>query len=460
MTPKPLRDVVVLLPGITGSVLERDGKEVWSPTFGAALTALLSLGNSIEALKIVDDPPAADDLDDGVRATRLVDDLHLIPGLWKIDGYTKLSRFLRQRYQLTAGQNYFEFPYDWRRDNRVAGRRLAARAPVWLRTWRERSGAHDARLILIAHSMGGLVARDFLERHGGWRDTKLLITFGTPYRGSLNALNALSNGVRRFGPVDLNDLLRSFTSVYQLLPIYPCYDIGDGNLTRLRDLERVPNLDMVRVRAADAFHREIETGVEEHRQEQEYRERGYATRPVLGINHPTLQSASVTPEGRLAFSRSYEGEDHGGDGTVPRVSATPIEFDDAGSQAELYSADRHGTLQNGDAVHVSVRGVIDRPRAGVRFRYRRATAVAVDLEDWYSAGEPIMIAARPDDPTLGLEATLFDGATGAKVARAVLPPADTAWRRAEFPPQPPGTYRVAVAGQLSADPVTDVFLVG
>ena len=32
MTRIPVPDVFVLLPGITGSVLERGGKEVWAPT--------------------------------------------------------------------------------------------------------------------------------------------------------------------------------------------------------------------------------------------------------------------------------------------------------------------------------------------------------------------------------------------------------------------------------------------
>jgi pimeloyl-ACP methyl ester carboxylesterase len=39
------------------------------------------------------------------------------------------------------------------------------------------------KLILVGHSMGGLVARYFLECLEGWRDTRRLVTFGTPYRG-------------------------------------------------------------------------------------------------------------------------------------------------------------------------------------------------------------------------------------------------------------------------------------
>ena len=35
MTKVAIPDAVVLLPGITGSVLAKDGKEVWAPTPGA-----------------------------------------------------------------------------------------------------------------------------------------------------------------------------------------------------------------------------------------------------------------------------------------------------------------------------------------------------------------------------------------------------------------------------------------
>jgi hypothetical protein len=47
MTPFP--DLVILLPGITGSVLANArGKEVWSPSAGAVWRAISSFGNSID----------------------------------------------------------------------------------------------------------------------------------------------------------------------------------------------------------------------------------------------------------------------------------------------------------------------------------------------------------------------------------------------------------------------------
>jgi hypothetical protein len=162
------KDVVVVLPGISGSVLEKDGKEIWGTSTGAIWRAVTTGGDSINSLALgqVDDPQM-DDLGDGVKATRLIPDLHLVPGLWKIDGYSGLMKRLQTALGLEPGRNLFGFAYDWRRDNRVSARRLQKDARGWLKSWRERSGNGQARLVLVGHSMGGLVARYFLEVLGG-----------------------------------------------------------------------------------------------------------------------------------------------------------------------------------------------------------------------------------------------------------------------------------------------------
>ena len=111
------KDLVILLPGITGSVLtNKAGKDVWAPSVGAAWRALTSLGGSIKGLEL-----AGDDVDDGVTATRLVPDVSIVPGLIKLDGYTRIAESLCARLGLEDGKNFRAFPYDWRRDNaRVA----------------------------------------------------------------------------------------------------------------------------------------------------------------------------------------------------------------------------------------------------------------------------------------------------------------------------------------------------
>src|SRR5215211_3859228 len=117
----PMPDVVVVLPGITGSVLTKRGKTIWGYSGKLLGTTLLTRGGTLrENLSLQDDSPDDKILDDGIVAEKLIPDLHLLPGVWKIDGYSKLCSFIKERFDVTDGLNFFEFPYDWRRDNRVS----------------------------------------------------------------------------------------------------------------------------------------------------------------------------------------------------------------------------------------------------------------------------------------------------------------------------------------------------
>ena len=119
----------------------------------------------MRSLQLTDDPWEVDDLGDGVTAPRLMSGVHLVPGLWSIDVYAGISKMITDTFDVIPGETYIEFPYDWRRDNRNAARRLQRLAEEKLHAQRQRNP--DAKLILIGHSMGGLVARYFLECLGG-----------------------------------------------------------------------------------------------------------------------------------------------------------------------------------------------------------------------------------------------------------------------------------------------------
>src|SRR5258708_3145725 len=121
MIADPIPDVIVLIPGILGSVLQRDGKDIWAISGGGIGRALASGWDSIQSLAL----KSNDAGDDGVTAPRRIDDVHLTPWLWKIDGYTKIRRAITSSFQdVKAGRNYFESPYDGPRDNRLAAHRL------------------------------------------------------------------------------------------------------------------------------------------------------------------------------------------------------------------------------------------------------------------------------------------------------------------------------------------------
>jgi pimeloyl-ACP methyl ester carboxylesterase len=437
---EPMKDLVVLIPGIGGSVLARNGKTLWAPEAGAALRAVLTLGKTIRHLKLSGDDPVVDDLGDGIVATSLVPDLHVIPGLdWKIDGYTKLRRQLFQRFDLEEGKNYLEFPYDWRRDNRVAARRLADTVRPALAAWRTQSGNPDARVILVAHSMGGIISRLFLEFNDGWEITRRLVTFGTPYSGSVNALDFLSNGFRKaWGLVDLTEMLRSFTSVYQLLPSYRCL-LDGSEWKRLDDVPNIPNIDNDRLVEALTLHRTLREAVDAVGPPLVR----YDIRPVVGDTQRTKWGATLTADGvRVRYSRK-PGED-GGDGTVPRLSAVPHELIDGWRNTAFFS-EQHGSLQNDGPVFEHLSGVLRSQPVDLRDVFPASDVpVSLEVEDVLTT-EPLAVRALPRDPVPALEAVIENAGNGS-ILRVPLNEGADGWYTAQVPGLAAGDYRIQVSG--------------
>ena len=443
MPRQAMPDIIVLLPGIVGSVLKKNGKVVWGYSSSSIATALITQGESIvKELAMAHDDPEADDLGDNIIADALMPDLHLLPGIWKIDGYSKCADAIKTSFEVTEGINFFQFPYDWRRDNRVAARKLARSANDWLTAWRQTSGNANAKLILIGHSMGGLVSRYFLECLEGWKVTKALVTFGTPYRGSLNALDGLANGLKQ-GPLDLSTLARQLTALYQLLPVFECYDKGDGKLLRVGETSGIPNVDPTKAAAALAFHREIETAVASNKNLPQYQQEGYRIYPVVGVAQQTNLSAKLSGD-KVALLKTYKGEAIGGDGTVPRFSAIPIEMSEKPSA--FYEGTQHGSLQNADPVIFYLTSLLSGLNLELGVFKKSKVRVALEVEDIFFAGEPVLVRARPNQDDVQLNATLTGSSEDLPVITVPLIPIDAEWLGVEFAPPTAGVYRVTVSG--------------
>ncbi|HEU0067987.1 MAG TPA: hypothetical protein VFQ26_01835, partial [Nitrospiraceae bacterium] len=307
--------------------------------------------------------------------------------------------------------------------------------------------------VLVAHSMGGLVARYFLEVLDGWRDTRALITFGTPYSGSLNAVDMLVVGNRMFG-IDIADAARSMYSMHQLLPTFPCCDSGDGGLKQLDEVS-LPGLDPARFASALEFHREIREAALRNKQDEKYTKRPYAICPVVGFNQPTrnslrLRGADVTLMDEIGDSTP------GGDGTVPRRSAIPDGFD---ALSAMYSSARHGRLQNRDSVVDHVSGLLKVLTEDAPWRGGKALSpgnISVALDDAYAFPSAITVRAKPSIEEMRLHLEVKSRATGV-VERGVMVRDGGDWQQRVFKPQEPGLYLItvsAVAGK--AEPVEDV----
>ena len=97
-----------------------------------------------------------------------------------IDPYSQMVAQLRTRFEVLV------FAYDWRLSIHVSARRLRERVIQWLGNDLEDPN-DDARVSVVAHSMGGLVARMLVEGADGYRWIRQLIMVGTPHLGSVTA---------------------------------------------------------------------------------------------------------------------------------------------------------------------------------------------------------------------------------------------------------------------------------
>jgi pimeloyl-ACP methyl ester carboxylesterase len=349
--------------------------------------------------------------------------------------------------------NFFEFAYDWRRDNRASALALERLISDRLPLWREASGAADAKVIILAHSMGGIVARYYLERLGGAQDCRAFVTLGTPYRGSPQALEYLANGYRGYG-LDLTELMRTFTSTYQLLPAYEMLSVN-GKCTYVHDAEETPNVCARRAREAYQFLADLGEVCETRSYKCPYH-----FFPVVGSGQGTLQSA-VLSDGRLTVERSVpagvDAQLGDGDGTVPRCSAIPPEYSD--DFRGYFVAERHSSLQNHEQIlydvrerlrQLQVRGLKNLRGAEAAIPKGRRAELSLDLEDAYLPGQPIELRAR----ILGVGRE-FDGLRGTieevgETRRAM----EVEWMASEggwvaSPALPPGRFRLTVSTRSS-----------
>ena len=333
-----------------------------------------------------------DDVGDGISAVSLINNIGVVPGLWKV-GYSRFREALVPALDLRIGENYFEFPYDWRRDNRGSARRLKRQASIWLKQWREVSGNDNAKICIVAHSMGGLVARYYIENLGGWKDVCSLITVGTPHRGSGKAVDFLNS---RAKPLLRNkvfaglDIFANFDSLYQLLPTYNFIATGDG-WKKVHETA-LPGIDQDRAVLANAFHDEIEAAYLSNSQNDGYIRTAPTVKLIVGSDQPTLQSGTLSDGALHLGYKDFTDANYYGDETVPRVSAVPRGLTDSFA---TFVCNTHSALTSDSFVLQHIKDSL----IGSTFNldnYRAAAGPRVRLKvpSFGQSGEPVVIEAE------------------------------------------------------------------
>jgi len=104
-----------------------------------------------------------------------------VKGVWTIDPilntYTDLIKAFKDN-GYTAGKDLFVLPYNWHLDNNYTSTLLKLK----IDEVKQVSGAN--KVDIVAHSMGGLVARSYLESDSYSNDVNRVVFMGTPHLGS------------------------------------------------------------------------------------------------------------------------------------------------------------------------------------------------------------------------------------------------------------------------------------
>ncbi|MFD6397653.1 esterase/lipase family protein [Nocardia sp. NPDC060249] len=443
-----VQDFVVFIPGVLGSVLKKDSTEVWGyhALLGRPGSVRTRLLNNL-TLPIDAFDSEATSSGSQIAADRILPTPALLPGFWRTAGY----RTILSALESVAPGRVFTFPYDWRQSNRITARLL--RKWLYGEIFQSNGIGSGNRIVFVAHSMGGLVARYFAECLDDARVTTRIITIGTPYLGAAKALASIMDGTVKIGPVSLGlrELLLSFPSVAELLPVYPCIVDDLSASPRRANLASFDQRVLDLLDHGDRFHRELHIRAKENE--------GSGPRYSAILGNRSRTEHMFRWDGKNLASHETTDPYSDGDGTVSRISASPPEwFDDS---AATFVNGRHATLHESRRVQRQICGIISsRPREPMDVGFSEFTIDSID--EVVLAGGILKAAVRSTSgsPLPPLLFSLFDS-TGRRVGDVVPFRSHRHTNSiAAMTLEKPGVYSWEIRSPLgmssAIDPITDV----
>ena len=318
--PAPVNNPVIIIPGIMGSILINDdltiNKERWP---NLPLMVL----------------PGSDSYLDEIKLSSLgISEFNIISSdlIRELEGHDFFAGLIKTLLQsgISNSQELFENPYDWRIDIQTISNELKNKIE------QIKSETGSMKVDIIAHSMGGLIVKQYLKDYGGDFIGKF-IDVGTPHLGSPKAFKILQYGDDMgFRPLNISILnenrvkiiSQNMPSVYELLPnssygnyIYDMDDLDNngvrGSLSYADTKQFMENTgrNSALVDRADQFHQSIA-----NLDPSDY---GVETYNIVGCGVQTLGKIFILNKetsGGVEYNISYIN----GDGTVPLKSAENI----------------------------------------------------------------------------------------------------------------------------------------
>jgi CHAT domain-containing protein len=221
--------------------------------------------------------------------------------------------YARAIVALRAHWNVEPFAYDWRKDIDEASDNLAK----LIETRFPGQPVH-----LVAHSMGGLVSRNFIKRNPqlwkSMRDPELvrggrLIMLGTPNYGSyaiaqvMTGADALLARLEKFDIKDnmaeLLDVTNSFLGTYMLLPAFKKLSNATQALYQKSTWGMTPAVSQAHLDRTVAFYNSLDTQLTIDSERMVY---------VAGVNQTTISAVKIVSPGEFKYDFTRMG-----DGRVP-----------------------------------------------------------------------------------------------------------------------------------------------
>jgi pimeloyl-ACP methyl ester carboxylesterase len=270
-----LSGTVILLPGILGTELYQGDEHIWLGVWNLIRGKFDQLQMDLDGSSI-----------QPIQSTEL---LKII--------YGELQLVLLQHWKVLT------FPYDWRLDIRDSARLLKAKIDASL--------GSEEKIFFVAHSMGGLVARSFLQQFPSeWDRVQRFVMIGTPNYGSFavpalyNGLNAIMRVIatldQEHDAAQLLQFAKMFVGLFEMMPFAEKTPDAIG----LLDPAIYGNLrpPQERLDNAKAFQKEMSTTI--HREKMSY---------IAGFNWKTPDA--IADWHKLQSWEGYH-QTMAGDGTV------------------------------------------------------------------------------------------------------------------------------------------------
>lgn len=275
-------------------------------------------------------------------------------------GYKDAIRFFTDNgYELN--KTLFIFPYDWRKD-------VSLTAPLLDQKINDiKTQTESQKVDIIAHSMGGLVARNYISDSSKAQNVRKLFALGTPHLGSVDFLKNLRFGgclMFELGPFclsiarsEVKDIIQNMIGGYELAPSQEYFNFYNGqdnsHLFPYRNNSQQLSYDQIK-----SFLANLNYNTSLFNPSESFHALDNSLANTNGVEITNIAGSGLETLGQIreksvknflgVTSQKKDGFSINGDKTVPLFSASLIDYGNnkslLGNAKVFYTKQEHGNL--------------------------------------------------------------------------------------------------------------------